>query len=85
MPTSFQAIYERGILRPLEPMNLKDNEVVLLSIVATNTETMTSDEQIALRQRSVLLSFVEQMESQSDENPSDGFSNRDHDRLIYGK
>jgi len=66
-------------------MNLKDNEVVLLSIVATNTETMTSDEQIALRQRSVLLSFVEQMESQSDENPSDGFSNRDHDRLIYGK
>ena len=84
MRPSFQAIYEHGVLRPLEPVHLKDQEVVSLLIVGIGMDKTASDEQLALRQRAVLLSFVEKMESQTDENPQDGFTNRDHDRLIYG-
>jgi hypothetical protein len=30
------------------------------------------------------MKFIEDMEAIPDESPNDGFSNRDHDRVIYG-
>jgi hypothetical protein len=33
----------------------------------------------------LLVAFVEKMEATNDESASDGFTNRDHDRLIYGQ
>jgi predicted DNA-binding antitoxin AbrB/MazE fold protein len=32
MNRTLQAVYEKGILRPLEPLNLRDQQVVTLSI-----------------------------------------------------
>ena len=86
MPQSFQAIYERGILRPLEPIELRDDEVVTLTIVQPQVASsrIPSNLQEGLRQRDVLMAFVAKMESFEDNGPQDGYSNRDHDRLIYG-
>jgi predicted DNA-binding antitoxin AbrB/MazE fold protein len=82
---SIQAIYERGVLRPLQPVGLNESEVVSLAITRPNgTIVSPSDEQRALHQREALLRFVKKMESLPDNTPRDGLSNRDHDRLIYG-
>jgi len=87
MNDPFQAIYEHGVLRPLEPVDLKEAEVVSLALVRSDepeTDTASADQQRALRQRDVLLAFVTKVEAYPDDSPRDGFSNRDHDRLIYG-
>jgi predicted DNA-binding antitoxin AbrB/MazE fold protein len=84
MDNCFQAIFEHGVLRPLEPLLLNEDEVVSLSIVPSGANDSAQDEKQAIRQRDMLLAFVAKMESYPDDNPQDGFSNRDHDRLIYG-
>jgi predicted DNA-binding antitoxin AbrB/MazE fold protein len=85
-----EAIYEGGILRPLTPLDLKEHEVVSLSISTAGEKDMPDSESArqrseSARQRSVLLAHVAKVESRPDDTPQDGFSNRDHDRLIYGK
>jgi predicted DNA-binding antitoxin AbrB/MazE fold protein len=77
------AIYEDGVLRPFEPLNLPEREVVSLSIsTATPSNDLRGE---GLRQRDALLAYVAKVESRPDDPPRDGFTNRDHDRLIYGK
>jgi predicted DNA-binding antitoxin AbrB/MazE fold protein len=77
------AVFEDGVLRPLVPLNLREHEVVSLFISAPSADKSVDDE--TTRQRSVVLAYVEKLEARSDVPPSDGFSNRDHDRLIYGQ
>ena len=87
MDQCFQAIYEHGVLRPLEPLPLKEDEIVSLAIQnreELSEATPSPDEQLASRQREILLKFVAKMESLPDNVPRDGLSNRDHDQLIYG-
>ena len=76
------AIYEGGVIRPLVPLNLKEHEVVSLSI--SSGPDKVSREAEAARQRNILMAYVAKVESRPDDTPRDGFSNRDHDRLIYG-
>jgi len=38
MPRSVQAIYEHGVLRPLEPLNLAENEQITLIIEGASHE-----------------------------------------------
>jgi predicted DNA-binding antitoxin AbrB/MazE fold protein len=76
------AIYEGGILRPLSPLNLNEHEVVSLSI---STAAESSAPMEVEKQRTILSAFVAKMESLPDHVPQDGLSNRDHDKLIYGK
>jgi predicted DNA-binding antitoxin AbrB/MazE fold protein len=76
------AIYEHGVLRPLTPLDLKEHQVVSLAIsTASDAEAELSE---AARQRKILLEYVANVERMPDDGPQDGFSNRDHDRLIYG-
>jgi predicted DNA-binding antitoxin AbrB/MazE fold protein len=77
------AIYEGGVLRPLTPLELAEHQVVSISI-STSSGPATSEEKSA-RQREVLASYVAKVESRPDDAPQDGFTNRDHDRLIYGE
>ncbi|MEX0610594.1 MAG: antitoxin family protein [Pirellulales bacterium] len=86
MDQSIQAIYEHGVLRPLDPVCLNEDEVVSVVIKRPEDELSqtASDEQRAIRQREILLRFVEKMESYPDNVPQDGLTNRDHDRIIYG-
>ena len=75
------AIYEGGVLRPLVPLNLNEQEVVSLSISTVSSDSPVSE---AAEQREILSAFVAKMESLPDDTTQDGFSNRDHDKLIYG-
>lgn len=75
------AIYEGGVLRPLVPLSLKEQEVVSLTICTPAAEDVVE----ATRQRAVLMAYVAKVESRQEVPPSDGLSNRDHDFLIYGK
>jgi|SoiMethySBSTD1v2_1073268.scaffolds.fasta_scaffold79249_6 predicted DNA-binding antitoxin AbrB/MazE fold protein len=86
MDQPFQAIYEHGILRPLSPLNLNEDEVVSLIITGSPNYHLTepSANIEAERQREVITQFVAKMESLTDNTPQDGMTNRDHDRLIYG-
>ena len=86
MDQSIQAIYEHGVLRPLGPLRLNEDEVVSVIIArpAESESANSSGNQQADRQREVLLRFVAKMESYPDICPKDGLTNRDHDRLIYG-
>jgi predicted DNA-binding antitoxin AbrB/MazE fold protein len=77
------AIYEGGVLRPLVPLNLHEQEVVSLAISTVGGEESLKSE--VDKQRKVLAAFVAKMESLPDDTPQDGLSNRDHDELIYGK
>jgi len=77
------AIYERGVLRPLTPLALEEHQVV--SLVVSTLPEDASMEGKAARQREVLMAYVAKVESRPDDTPQNGFSNRDHDRLIYGK
>ena len=86
MDQSIQAVYEHGVLRPLGPVSLNEDEVVSVVIKRPDDEQAVnwSGEQQSLRQREILLRFVAKMESYPDNVPQDGLTNRDHDRLIYG-
>lgn len=77
------AIYEGGVLRPLVPLKLKEQEVVSLAI-STPAERDPSHSEVA-RQRSILAAYLAKVESEPDDTPQDGLSNRDHDKLIYGQ
>ena len=83
MDTIIAAIYEGGVFRPLEPVQLGEAEVVSLSITRQANDESAADK--GLRQRDILLAFIKEMESLPDNNPQDGLSNRDHDRIIYGQ
>jgi predicted DNA-binding antitoxin AbrB/MazE fold protein len=77
------AIYEGGVLRPLVPLDLKENEIVSLSISPAVDASIKDAE--GSRQRSVVMRHVAKVESRPNDTPRDGLSNRDHDRIIYGK
>ena len=86
MDQAILAIYEHGVLRPLTPLPLNEDEVVSVTIArpgggesASPTLKCQAD-----HQRELLLQFVAKMESFPDNSPKDGLTNRDHDRLIYG-
>lgn len=77
------AIYEGGVLRPLVPLDLPDQQIVSLSI--STAPDAASPEAESARQRQVLRDYVAKIERRPDSAPQDGLSNRDHDRLIYGQ
>jgi predicted DNA-binding antitoxin AbrB/MazE fold protein len=81
---SIQAIFEHGVLRPLQPIQLNEDEVVSLVITRPYENGSNADDARANKQRESILQFVEKVESLPSNSPSDGMTNRDHDRLIYG-
>ena len=83
MSQEFDAIYENGVLRPLKPVGFREHEVV--SITVTSAAEVDQSLQVAERQRETLLAFVAKMELLFETPPDDGATNRDHDRILYGK
>jgi predicted DNA-binding antitoxin AbrB/MazE fold protein len=85
MSENIQAIYENGVLRPLVPLDLMEREIVWVSVEKRTDESGTAvDVEIAQQQQAVgdLLRRMERLEAQA---PKDGFSNRDHDQVLYPK
>jgi predicted DNA-binding antitoxin AbrB/MazE fold protein len=86
MSRTIPAIFDAGVFRPLEPVDLADGthvEVQVPKLVAGDAIPELGPEELA-RQRAAIVKFLERMESLPDEGPNDGFSGRDHDKILYG-
>lgn len=73
-----EAIYEHGILRPLQPLKLKEGEQVHITVSAVISAP--GDEQLEAEKAAVLAIAALPLEG-----PADDFSGADHDRILYGK
>ena len=81
MTRSFPAVYDAGVFRPLEPVDLAQGTHVELKL-----ELATAPGAIVLADETNKSwnEYLDRMESLPDNSPDDGLTNRDHDRIIYG-
>jgi predicted DNA-binding antitoxin AbrB/MazE fold protein len=85
MSENIQAIYENGVLRPLQPLHLNEHEIVWVSVEKRIDQNgVRSDAEMAQQQQAIG-AFLDRMEKLPLRGPSDGFSNRDHDQVLYPK
>jgi predicted DNA-binding antitoxin AbrB/MazE fold protein len=81
MSRTISAIFDAGVFRPLEPINLADGTKVELHLqipVTFEPDAVESETNRSWRD------YIDRMESLPDNLPADGLTNRDHDRIIYG-
>ena len=74
MTKEIEAIYEHGIIRPLQPLELPEGSRLDV-IVITHEQT----------QRSNVAETLAEIAALPVEGPSDAFSGRDHDSILYPK
>jgi predicted DNA-binding antitoxin AbrB/MazE fold protein len=84
MGHSIPAIFAAGVFRPLAPVDLAEGTQVKVQLPATALASEMSPEELA-RQQAAIEEFIAKMEALPDEGPDDGFSGRDHDKILYGK
>ncbi len=80
MSQLIHAIFEDGVLKPLEPLNLAEHQRVRVSV----TPEATGDADIVSRQRQAMEELDAVMDVLPDNSPVDGFTATDHDKLLYG-
>jgi predicted DNA-binding antitoxin AbrB/MazE fold protein len=79
------AVFDAGVFRPLEPVDLAEGTQVVVQVprrVAAEDEL--PPDQLA-RQQTAIEELLAEIESLPIEEPNDGFSGRDHDKILYGK
>ena len=81
MSRTIPAIFDAGVFRPLEPVELAEGTRVVVQLNLAEP-TITDDSRNSAV--NAWLEYVERMETLPDNSPNDGLSNRDHDRIIYG-
>ncbi len=86
MDQTIQAIFEHGVLRPLTPLPLQEDEIVSVTVTRPTSvdPNAVAEIQKGERHQEIVMQFIAKMESSPDHCPQDGLTNRDHDRLIYG-
>lgn len=83
MTHEFRAIFEHGILRPLDPISLVENDVVTVVVQSNgsgNEHFAAEDTQ----QKKNLMAALAEANQLPLESPNDGFSGADHDLVLYG-
>jgi predicted DNA-binding antitoxin AbrB/MazE fold protein len=85
--SSFQAVFENGVLRPLEPLALPEHEIVSLTIVPAGVAPSppADESEEAARQADAWRKLLAELEQIPDAPDPDGLTNRDHDQILYGK
>jgi predicted DNA-binding antitoxin AbrB/MazE fold protein len=88
MSLEFHAIYDSGLFRPLDPLDLPDGARVLLrveeeSIPATVAQNPTAE--VLAGQQAALRELDEIMAKLPVEHQTDGLTGRDHDKILYGQ
>ena len=92
MSFEIRAIFENGVLRPLDPVTLVEHDVVTVVVSPKVAITQESPESAAdqraandlAEQRAALLEMFAEAERLPNENPHDAFSGADHDLVLYG-
>lgn len=84
MSQDFDAIYERGVFRPLEPIDLAEQTKVHLQIqdAAQGSMTPVADEGSA--QNATLRDLLNWVDGRPGVSTDESVSARDHDRVLYG-
>lgn len=75
------AIYENGVLKPLEPLALPDQTHVKITVDAEQ-ETKESDK--LAKQKAALREMWEEIDKLPQHKNNDGWSARQHDEVLYG-
>lgn len=81
MDQTIPAIFDSGVFRPLQPVDLADGTQVQIQLPASKPEFSVED---LARQQAAIAEFLDEMASLPVEGPDDGFSGRDHDKILYG-
>jgi predicted DNA-binding antitoxin AbrB/MazE fold protein len=68
-----EAIYEKGILKLSQPINIEDGSKVQVIIIPENSHS-------EIKQPFAILQEISQLPL---EGKTDNFSSRDHDKLLY--
>ncbi len=82
MSRTIHAIFDSGVFRPLEPVDVAEGTQVAVQIPEAAPSAELSPEELA-RQQTAIARFLERMEAIPEEGPDDGFSGRDHDKILY--
>jgi predicted DNA-binding antitoxin AbrB/MazE fold protein len=82
MAETITAIYEKGVLRPLQPLNLREQQRVRIQVVADESTdpNRTSDDIQALIQRLIARGWM-QPDADRDSPPPDPVSEQERRRL----
>jgi len=78
------AIYEDGVLKPLEPLHLPEHQRVRVS-VSPEVHTPAEIADVVARQRRAMEELDAEMDALPDNSPDDGFTAADHDTILYGR
>lgn len=82
------AIYDHGLLKPLDPLVLPDQSRVRLRVEVDETEANSIAERSAAEaaaQRRAMLELDAEINDVADLSPDDGLSSSDHDQILYGE
>jgi predicted DNA-binding antitoxin AbrB/MazE fold protein len=75
MSTSVEAIYENGVFRPVQRVDLAEGTRVEVIVIARESPPRK-------RTPAEIAAEIAAMDVESD---SEGFSGRDHDQILYGE
>jgi len=82
MGQEFDAIYERGVFRPLEPVELAEQTKVHLQETPGLPQSRADE---AAAQRAISRELVAWVHGRPSSAPAESVSARDHDRILYGR
>lgn len=80
MSQLIRAIYEDGVLKPLEPLDLREHQRVRVTIAAELADLTD----VVMLQRRAMEELDVEIDSIPDNSPDDHFTAADHDKLLYG-
>jgi len=86
MSRTIPAVFDAGVFRPLEPVELAEGTRVgvQIAIAAPPEDAAELSPEEQARQRAAILEMLAEIESLPIREPDDGFSGRDHDKVLYG-
>ncbi len=84
MSDTIPAVFDSGVFRPLEPVELAEGTQVIVQVPAAAVQSAEFSPEELARQQSAIREFLDRMGALPDEGPNDGFSGRDHDKILYG-
>jgi len=88
MNQEFQAIYENGVLRLVQPLDLPEQTPVRGFVAGLRDDATvpeTAQAEVLAKQRKALNAMWEKIATIPQTPTSDGLSNRDHDAILYGQ
>jgi predicted DNA-binding antitoxin AbrB/MazE fold protein len=85
MSQEFDAIYERGVFRPLGRVDLPEQTKVHLQVQqASEGAPPSSVDDEHFTQKAAMRELLAWVQSQPSSPPGDSISARDHDQILYG-